>query len=102
MGRGVRRTRGVGADLAWHRAEDGSVGMERDELSDAGGGGAKPGADDAPRPSQFVVFVATRVLPLLTLTMRDGLGSVAVAASANAPVSSSVPKILVVDMIFTI
>ena len=75
MGRGVRRTCGVGADFAWHRAEDGSIGVERDELSDAGGGGAKPGADDGPRPPLFAVFVAPRVLPLLTLTrLRDGLG----------------------------
>ena len=37
MGRGVRRTRGVGADFAWHRAENGAIGVERDELSEAGG-----------------------------------------------------------------
>jgi hypothetical protein len=72
MGRGVRRTCEVGADFAWHRAEDGSIGMERDELSDTGGGGAKPGADDAPRLPLFAVFVARRVLLLLTLTrLRD-------------------------------
>ena len=51
MGRGVRRTRGVGADFAWHRAENGAIGVERDELSEAGGSGARPGADDgAGRP----------------------------------------------------
>src|SRR4029077_6830088 len=71
MGRGVRRTRGVGADFAWHRAENGSIGMERDELSEAGGSGAKPGADDGPRPTMLVA----RVLPLLTLArLRNGLG----------------------------
>ena len=74
MGRGVRRTRGVGADFAWHRAENGSIGMERDELSEASGGGAKPGADDGPRSPLFTVLVA-RVLPLLTLArLRNGLG----------------------------
>jgi hypothetical protein len=74
MGRRVWRTCGYDADFAWHRAKDGSIGVERDELF-AGDGGAKPGADDGPRPPQFAVFVAPRVLPLLTLTRSgDGLG----------------------------
>jgi len=74
MGRGVRRTRRVGADFALHRAEDGSIGVEREELPDAGGGGGKPGADDGPRPPLLTVLVA-RVLPLRTLArLRNGLG----------------------------
>jgi hypothetical protein len=38
--------------------------MERDELSDAGGGDAKPGADECRTAARFAVFVAPRVLPL--------------------------------------
>lgn len=42
MGQRVRRTCGGDTDFAWHRAEDGPIGVERVELFEAGGVGGEP------------------------------------------------------------